>query len=138
MLSDPPRDIRIEKESKEKYTSLAKRFSKDDKEIFLLAMKLGFFYGARVKIKGKKQALAQLSTLPEDEIRNMMIIAFSDFGDVSKIFDGKEVVKTCEEYANGGIKHLYRLFVEEGGQKDDLRVIEDVLDELKTRVRSGY
>ena len=135
MLADPPRDIKIDRENKKIYRSLSQRFNKDDKDIFLFGMKAGFFYGTRLKIK-KPQSLVQLSTLSDDEIKNMAIMAFSVLKDTKKMFDGKEVVKICEEFANGGIKKLYKLFMEEGAQKDDVRIMEDIMDELKERYKS--
>jgi len=132
ILNNPPRDIRIDKENKEKYKSIARKFNKDEKEVFSLAVKVGFFYSIREKLK-KPQALVQLTTFSDGEIKNMIVIAYAVLKDINKIFEGKEVVKICEEFANGGIRKLYSLFMETT-EKDDIRIIEDVIDDLKLKL----
>lgn len=130
ILNDAPRDIKIDRLSNDKYDSLSKRFKVDKKSIFILAMKAGFFYNTQKKIQ-KPQSLVQLSSLSEEDIKNMVIIAFSSFGDVGKIFQGKEVLELCEEFANGGVEYLYNLF---SAEKEDARIIENIIDDLKDKI----
>jgi len=132
ILNNPPRDVKIDKENKEKYKSLARKFNKDEKEIFSLAIKIGFFYSMREKIK-KPQSSWQLTTFSEEEIKNMIVISYAVLKDINKIFEGKEVIKICEEFANGGVRKLYSLFMETT-EKDDVRVIEDLVDEIKVKL----
>lgn len=130
-LNDAPRDVKIDRASNDKYESLSKRFKVDKKSVFILAMKAGFFYNTQKKIKKPPQSLVQFSSLSEEDVKNMIIIAFSTFGDISKIFQGKEVLELCEEFANGGVEYLYNLFSTE---KEDVRIIEDVIDELTAEI----
>jgi len=130
-LDDLPRDIKVDKLSKEKFESLSKRFDIDEKSIFMLAMKAGFFYNTRKKL-GKARSLAQWLPLSEEDIKAMVVIAYATFEDIDKIFQGKEIAKVCEEFANGGIDYLYKLFTD--SLKEDSRVIEDILDELAQEI----
>jgi len=126
-LNNAPRDVNIDKDSKEKYESLARKFNITVKSVFVLSMKAGFFYNTPKKIKNISN-LVQFSTLKDDDIMSMLIIAYSTLKDIDKIFDGKEIVGICQEFSNGGVEYLYDLFVL--SEKDDLRVIEDIVEEI--------
>lgn len=132
-LDKPPRDIIIAKDDREKYAWLSTKFDLDVKEIFLLAMKLGFFYGLKDKPKSPRQSIAQFSTLSDEAIKDMITIAYAEFEDDDQIFNGKIVVSTCEEYATGGITKLYGSFA--GANKEDVKIIEDIVDDLANEIK---
>jgi hypothetical protein len=132
-LDKPPRDITISKEDREKYSWLSTKFNLDVKQVFLLAMKVGFFYGLKGKQKRPIQSIGQFSTLSDDDIKDMITIAFSELQDDAKIFDGKIVMGICEEYSTGGIRKLYGQFA--GANKEDVKIIEDMLDEISGEVK---
>ena len=131
-LDKPPRDLTVSEGDREKYNWLREKFNLDVKQIFLLAVKVGFFYGIRDKVKNKK-SIANFSTLSDDDIRDMITIAFSELGDDTQIFDGRKVVGICEEYATGGITKLYNQFA--GANKEDVKIIEDMADEIAAEVK---
>ncbi|RNI12405.1 hypothetical protein EFE42_08280 [Methanohalophilus sp. RSK] len=127
-LEDPPRDIKIEQSTKDKYKFLSGIFNNVDmKTLFVFNMKIGFYFGIQKKIQ-KANHIGQLSTLNESDIVDMITIAYSVNKNMSEIFDGQTVVHTCQELANGGTEYLYNLFTE--NNKDNLYIIEDIADEL--------
>jgi len=137
ILDNPPRDVRIDRDDKIKYKSLKDRFDLDnDKAIFLIALNVGFFYDLKLKLKTHPEHMWQLSTFTEEDIRKMILITFYEKKDVDKIFDGKEVIRTSEEYANGGIKKLYKIFIEEGNQKDDTLIVEEIVDQISEKIKN--
>ena len=137
MLENPPRDIRVDRDDEIKYKSLKDRFDLDnDKALFLIALNVGFFYDLKLELKTDKKHVWNLSTFNEEDIRKMILISFYDNNNLDKIFDGKEVIKTCEEYANGGIKKLYKMFIEEGNQKDDTLIVEEIVDQINEKIKN--
>lgn len=130
ILENPPRDVKIDRTANDKFEFLARRFGIDKKDVFILAMKVGFYYGVSKKL-GKTQSLFQFSTLDEGEIKNMIIIAHSVLNDISQIFNGKDVVKICEEFAHGGVYYLYETF---SAIKEDSRIIETIIEELRKKI----
>jgi hypothetical protein len=131
-LDKPPRDITVSEGDREKYSWLSTKFNLEVKQIFLLAVKVGFFYGLRDKVKNHR-SIAQFSTFSDDDIKDMITIAYAELESDSAIFDGKKVVGICEEYATGGISKLYKQFA--GANKEDVKIIEDMVDELANEVK---
>ena len=128
------RDIRINRDDEPKYKQLKDTLKlPSDKSLFLFAMKVGFFYDISHKIVSKPKHKGQVSELDDESRKEMMIIGYATHGDIAKIFD-IETIKICEEYAAGGIHKLYQLFVVDGANKDNIRIIEDVLKELDSKI----
>tara|TARA_Y100000034_G_C6864859_1_gene394057 strand:+ start:889 stop:1320 length:432 start_codon:yes stop_codon:yes gene_type:complete len=134
-IKNSPRDIRINRKDEAKYKYLKERLkAESDKEIFKLAFRMGFFKELKEPLKPKPKHMWQFSTFL-DNIQELMLIARYQKEDVEKIFDGKEIAKECEEYANGGINYLYKLFME--GNKEDIYIIEDILEDLKKLIKNS-
>lgn len=98
-------------------------------DIFLCAMSIG------CKLKRRKPIEKRSDTIPkdsfqEDEIWVMVATALSEEIDLNKLEDSKVVVDICEEYANGGIKHVMRIdrrYAEDGrlGFEEEVKKIID-------------
>ena len=135
MLENAPRDIKVDRKDKKKYNALTSKFKLvTDKEVFLLAINIGFFYNLRVKLEKNPKHVWAVTTFKDEEIKNMITIAYAEEGDIPKCFDGANVIKICEEYANGGIKKLYNLFFESNINKGDDLIIEEVVEELYQKI----
>ena len=78
-------------------------------DIFLLAMAIGKARNAREPIKNPSQSIRR-DALTEQEVWLMCCVALSDEGaGLDTLADPKKLIKTCEEYANGGIDILMQL-----------------------------
>lgn len=133
-LKDAPRDIKRNRDDENKYAFLRNRFKiETDKEIFKLALRIGFFKDLKESTKPNPKHLGQLSTFSDDDIREMVLVARYGKEDMEDIFDGKKVINTCEEYANGGIIYLYNLFSE--SNKEDIQIIEDIVESINKSLK---
>lgn len=109
MKTKAPEIIFCSKKSKEIYDNLRKEEpfkGKDLKEIFIMAVVIGFKEGHRVKLgKGERDPSGLLRTAYLDEnIKAIIkIIAFAEKGNVNIWLDEKEMYNMTEEYANSGI-----------------------------------
>jgi len=85
-------------------------------DIFLCAMSIGRKLKRRKPIE-KRNATIPKDSFQENEVWVMVATALSEEIDLDKLEDSRIVVDICEEYANGGIKHLMRIdnrYAEEG------------------------
>ena len=77
-------------------------------DIFLLAMAIGKMHNAKKVIKTPSQSIRR-DALNEQEAWLMCCVALSDDDDdagFDTLANPEKIVRTCEEYANGGIKTL--------------------------------
>lgn len=54
-LDKPPRDLTVSEADREKYNWLSGKFNLEVKQIFLLAVKVGFFMEFEIKLKTRSQ-----------------------------------------------------------------------------------
>lgn len=133
-LEGGPRDVRVDRNDDSKYQFLRGLFNvENDKDIFLLALKVGYFNKIREPLSTKPLHKWQLSTFSENDKKEMVVISNAGSKDFSTFLDGAKVIKTSEEYANAGIKFLYNLFTDEVS-KDNIRIIEDFLEQIKDKI----
>jgi len=138
MLENHPRDIKVDREDNKKYNALTDKFGLEtDKGVFLLALNVGFFYNLRVKLNKNPKHVWGVSTFKDEEIKNMITIAYAEDEDIPKCFDGANVIKICEEYANGGIKKLYSMFIDSKNNKEDALVIEEIIEDLAKKIHES-
>ncbi len=84
-------------------------YNKRQIDIFLLAMAIGKKRDAKESIKTPSQSIRR-DALNEQEVWLMCCVALSDNdAGLETLADPKKLIKTCEEYANGGIKILMQL-----------------------------
>ena len=84
-------------------------YNKRQIDIFLLAMAIGKMRNAKKAIRSPSQSIRR-DALDEQEVWLMCCVALSDDdAGLNTLADPKKILKTCEEYANGGIKILIEL-----------------------------
>lgn len=112
-----PDRVSIEKANRPLYRYLIEQkespfYDKDLLDVFTCAVAFGYLHKSRKSLK-TKEGLILLGTMQKNEEAMWLIraVAVSARGpDV--IGDVKEILKIAEEYANGGVKHLYRIVFE--------------------------
>ena len=78
-------------------------------DIFIYAMAIGKKLGKHTSFTDRSYSMP-VDALKEDEIWLMISVALSEKNNDLKLFENpKEIVRTCEEYANAGIKPLIEL-----------------------------
>jgi len=78
---------------------------RENKELFLLAMGIGFHERSQKKLKSK-EGYVRTEYLSDEEKAIIKSIAISKEGDLSILLDKKKVYSIAEEYAAAGIKIL--------------------------------
>jgi hypothetical protein len=105
---DPTR-LYIERPDKEKYDSLLGKdgvfAGKDNKDVFIMAMVIGYSRGVRVELV-RKEGYVRFEYLKDRDKSIMKSIAVADRGTLDVLLNKKMVYSIAEEYAAGGIKLL--------------------------------
>lgn len=111
--SDAPRDITIDTSAADTFEALTS--SSDSafngmarKDVFVLAAAIGFDQGLQQKI-GSRHALANLSSLSEDQRWILKSIAMKNQNDIELLQDKTEIYKIAGEFATGGVEYLDKL-----------------------------
>ena len=105
--------------------------------IFITAMAIGYHQKVRAPLSGARHDLFQPArTLGEKEEWLIRSIAVAEKGDVEELI-GKEseILKTAEEYANGGIFFLYDS-VFGGDPGDPVKKLETIATDIYDRLGS--
>lgn len=109
MASKIPDRINIRKNDRENYKELQKQEpfkGKTNKEIFMMAMAIGFHVGNRIKFcKGEKEGWFLLKDLNDEEKSIIYGLAINEEG-LNILLEMDKIYSITEEYANGGIKIL--------------------------------
>jgi len=98
-------------------------------DIFLCSMSVGRKLKRRTPVKKPSRTIPR-DSFQDDEIWVMIATALSVETDLNKLGDPKVVTDICEEYANGGIKHLMRIDKRyaEDGQLGFAEELEKMID----------
>ena len=94
-------------------------------DIFLLAMAIGKKTESRKKLKKPSITLNRESFTKKEIWMMCSVVLSDDKADLETITHPKEIVKTCEEYANGGIDKVM-----DADKKNSVGSYEEMLDEL--------
>ena len=109
-------------------------FNKRQIDIFLLAMAIGMEQKNREKIKKPSDSIRR-DALTEKEVWMMCSVALAEDSRLDVLANSKELIKICQEYANGGIKTLMAL--EKSG--NDLRgQYEDFLTDVIEKIGDAH
>ena len=131
MKSEGPRVLNIRKADKDDYKRLMEKDSpfagKDDKDLFLMAMIMGFSERSRTPLDRQKDSFVRIEYLKEREKSIITAIAVADEGDLSVLADKRKVYSIAEEYAAGGIKLLKEKVL--GGYGSFIKKLESELVE---------
>ncbi len=101
-------------------------YGKKQTDIFLLAMAIGKEEENRVKLKKHSESIRR-DALEEKEVWMMCSVALAEESSLDILAKSKDLIKICEEYANGGIKTL---MAENKRGSDISSPYEDFLEEV--------
>lgn len=111
--SDAPRDIIIDTSAADTFEALTS--SSDSafngmarKDVFVLAAAIGFDQGLQQKIESR-HALANLSSLSDDQRWFLKTIAMKNQNDIDLLQDKSQIYKIAGEFATGGVEYLDKL-----------------------------
>ena len=138
MVFSPKARIHVEKNKRDKeYEELDKSphspFKDIDillKDIFLIAMTMGYHKKVRDPLRGTPHDLFGVSTFNPEEEWLIKSVAIAEKENLEMLLEEKELLRTAEEYANAGILILYDIIF--GG------VPGDPLKKLETEVKDIY
>ncbi len=87
------------------------------KDVFMLAVCLGYHRGQRKPIAGKQQQIFHWAQFSDQiDVPILKAIAIAVTGDVLVLSDFGQVVEIAEEYANAGIHEVRTHVVDYGGE----------------------
>jgi hypothetical protein len=105
-MPDIPATLSIDDQDRVQYEEKLKREpvfnSRDNKDVFLVAMSFGFKNKVRVPLR-KKFGFVRTSYLQIEDDALMDVVAYGDTGDPEVLADRGRVYQIAEEYAHGGI-----------------------------------
>lgn len=86
-----------------------KEYFEYNHEIFTTALLIGkYLFNQREPLKTSKGFIRLDSLINKDEMDVLRCVAIEETNDATIISDYKEIFNICEEYANKGIKELYK------------------------------
>ena len=111
-VTEPPRDIRIERETRAFYDALQEESGSPYEgarlyEIFLTATAVGSYEGLRQPLEGETVGLFNASSLSREHATIIRSIAWKETRDEEIYFDQKRAYEIAMEFANGGIRRLH-------------------------------
>ena len=126
-----PDRLNIRKSDRKDYDRLLEKDSpfagKENKDLFMMAMIIGFQEGSRTPLD-KKEGFVRIEYLNEREKSVIKAISVTEGGDLSVLADKRKVYSLAEEYAAGGIK-LLKGKVFSGGYGSFIKKLESELVE---------
>lgn len=134
MENKVPDRLNIRKSDRKDYDRLLEKDSpfagKENKDLFMMALIIGFHEETRVKLD-KKEGFFLLYHLNDKENSIIKAIAVAKEGDLNILLDKKKVYSIVEEYAAGGIK-LLKDKVFSGGYGSYIKKLEsELIDKFK-------
>ena len=76
------------------------------KDVFLLAVLIGYRSERRLTVKNKKQIFSWAQLSPQEDVPILRGLAIAETGEVDVLRDRDTVLTIAEEYANGGILEI--------------------------------
>lgn len=134
MDNKEPDRFYIRKSDIEEYKRLKERDSplekKSNKDLFILALSIGYFEGIRLELDNK-EGFVRTEYLSDKDKSLISALAVAEEGSLDVLLDKKKVYSIAEEYAAGGIRQLKeRVF--SGGYASFSKVLEsEMLDEFE-------
>lgn len=121
----PPRDVRIEDETRRLYEEL--REDEDSPyegaqliQIFLMAAAVGSEQGLRREIEGETRALFNVSSLSDRQRTHIRSIAWKETHEQEIYYNHKRAFKIATEFANGGIRYLHQNHIGIGDKTNEV------------------
>ena len=79
---------------------------KSMKDLFLLAVFIGYRRGQRSPLKTRRGIFAWAQFTPQEDVPVLQALAIAETGNVSVLANQEELLKIAEEYANSGIVEI--------------------------------
>jgi hypothetical protein len=122
---EAPRDVRIERETRDMYEALQEDEASPYQgaqlmQIFLNAAAVGSDQGLRQPLEGETRALFNVSSLADKDHTLLRSIAWKETEDEEIYYNHKRMLRIASEFANGGIRHLYRTRLGMGDNVNEL------------------
>jgi dnd system-associated protein 4 len=141
MNEKAPDRLYIRKSDRAEYSRLLEKDSpfkeKENKDLFMMAMVVGFHAGNRIGLD-KKEGFIRVEYLNPIEESIIKTIAISEEGSLDILLDKKKVYSIAEEYATGGIKLLKdEVFSGEYGSYSK-KLESELIDEFEKIERDLY
>lgn len=137
MTNKRPDRVNIRKSDRKDYKFLQEQEpfeGKTNKEVFMMAMAVGFHKGNRIEFhKGEKEGFFLLKDLNDKEKSIFYAIAIAEEG-VNVLLDTNKVYSIAEEYANGGIK-LLKDKIFDGDAGSYVKKLESELIEISKKLK---
>ena len=131
MENKGPDRLNIRRSDRKDYARLLEKDSpfagKENKDLFIMAMVVGFREGARVELD-RKEGFIRIEYLNPNEESIIKAIAVAEEGGLDILLDKRKVYSIAEEYAAGGIK-LLKDKVFSGGYGSYIKKLESELTE---------
>ena len=103
------------------------------KDVFLLAMALGFYKKRRKKLpRGKLNIIRTIDFETKENIINSIAVASE--GNLNVLIDKKKVYEIVEEYANSGIELLSKIMLGQDSHGTPSKIIENELLEIVKKI----
>ena len=99
-----PDRLYIRKRYEAEFDELRDKLSVDAKNVFLMAMALGFLHEDKERLDSKKEVV--LAQVIKEEEPLMATIAVYDVENLNVVLDKATIYSIAEEYASGGLKYL--------------------------------
>jgi len=106
---------------------------RSNKELFLLAMSLGFLYDMRKPLK-KPWGFVRTEYLNEEEKSLILSIGIYAEG-LDALLNKKKIFSTAEEYASAGVRYLEDLAWKEPASLD--KILENLLNDVFRKIKRG-
>jgi hypothetical protein len=133
---EEPQIVYIDANDKPTYDMLSEKGGPlegmDNKDMFLLAMALGYMNNIKVELKDRLYFF-RTSYLDNHEKALLKAIAVSEEGSLDVLSDKKKIYSLAEQYATGGLKLLRNIAFEKFG-KD---LYKKLLPELSSKMEKG-
>jgi dnd system-associated protein 4 len=130
-----PDRVSIRKSDRKDYDRLKEKdspfFGKENKDLFILSMIIGFNSGTRLELD-KKDGFVRTEYFSDKEKAIMKAIAISELNDLEILRDKEKVYSIVEEYAASGIKILKEEVFNEDFASFFKKLESDLNNKLKT------
>jgi len=119
-------DVEHYKRIKDRDSPLEKR---SNKELFFLALSVGYFEGIRIELDNK-EGFVRTEYLTDKDISLISALAVIEEESLDVLLDKKKVYSIAEEYAAGGIKQLKEMIFGGGYASFNKLLESELIDEF--------
>jgi hypothetical protein len=129
-----PTRLYIDRSDREKYDRLLEKdgvfAGKDNKDIFMIAMAIGYSRGVRVKLT-RKEGYVRFEYLKDRDKSIIKAVAVAATATLDVLLDKKKVYSIAEEYARGGIKLLVDMVFGGGFGSFEKKLESELVEEFE-------